>query len=122
MSSNIRIQRICEYCNNEFTARTTLTKYCSHTCNKRHYKAKIKQTKIDISNKETNSKVNSTTDRLKTKEFLTVEEVAVLLNCSKRTVYYHIKNGSINAMNLGKRLTRVKRSSLDDLFDSSGFS
>lgn len=117
MSSNIRIQRICEYCNNEFTARTTLTKYCSHTCNRKHYKAKVKQTKIDISNKKTKSKVNSTLDKIKVKEFLTVGEVAVLLNCSKRTIYRHINNGSIIAINLGNRLTRIKKSTLDNLFE-----
>ena len=117
MSSNIRIQRICEYCNNEFTARTTFTKYCSHTCNSRHYKAKVKETKIDISNQESKGKVNLTLEKIKTKEYLTVQEVATLLNCSKRTVYYHIRNGSIHATNLGQRLTRIKKSTLDTLFE-----
>ncbi|QCX38363.1 helix-turn-helix domain-containing protein [Aureibaculum algae] len=117
MSSNIRIQRICEYCNNEFTARTTLTKYCSHKCNSRHYKAKAKETKIDISNMETKGKVNIALEKIKKKEFLNVEEVALLLNCSKRTVYSHIRNGSIHAVNLGHRLTRIKKSTLDGLFE-----
>jgi len=89
MSSNIEIQRICEYCNKEFTARTTKTKYCSHKCNQRHYKAK---------------------------EFLTIIEVATLLNCSTKTIYRHIDKGNIKAVNLGQRLTRVKRSSLDKIF------
>ncbi|MFA6334291.1 MAG: CHC2 zinc finger domain-containing protein [Bacteroidales bacterium] len=31
MGSNIRVQRICQYCGKEFTARTTVTKYCGDT-------------------------------------------------------------------------------------------
>ena len=56
MSSNIEIKRVCEYCGNEFTARTTKTKYCSHKCNSRDYKKKIKEKKIQVSNKETSIK------------------------------------------------------------------
>lgn len=54
---------------------------------------------------------------LNSKEFLTVEEVALLLRCSKKTVYRFIKNGNIEAINLGERLTRIKRSTLDKLFE-----
>ena len=53
MSCKIEIKRICEYCNTEFTAKTTVTKYCSHKCNQRHYKAKVKEQKINKSNSET---------------------------------------------------------------------
>ena len=47
----IEVQRICQYCEQEFTARTTVTKFCSHTCNQRAYKAnkrdkKVKQSKL----------------------------------------------------------------------------
>jgi hypothetical protein len=35
MSSNIRITKVCEYCKNEFEAKTIATKYCSYTCNKK---------------------------------------------------------------------------------------
>ena len=116
MSSNIKVQRICEYCNNEFIARTTATKYCSHRCNQKHYKAKAKQTKIENSNKETFKKTLFPLERLKAKEFLTVKEVAILLDCSSKTVYRHIVKGNIEAVNLGQRMTRVKRSVLDKIF------
>lgn len=58
---------------------------------------------------------------LNAKEILTVKEVAALLNCSVRSVYRNINDGHIKAINLGNRLTRIKRSSLDDLFDRSKF-
>ena len=39
MSSNIEIDKNCEYCGKLYTARTLYTRYCSHTCNKKGYKA-----------------------------------------------------------------------------------
>ena len=50
MSSNIRVQRICQFCGKEFTARTTVTKYCSDVCAKRAYKARKRTEKVEISN------------------------------------------------------------------------
>ncbi len=54
MSSKIQIKRICEYCGNEFTAQTTVTRFCSHKCNSRAYKLKVKEMKVGKSNEETN--------------------------------------------------------------------
>ena len=117
MSSNIKVQRICQHCGNEFTARTTTTQYCGNTCSKRAYKARLQASKVEVSNKETQQIKNKPIEELKAKEFLTVREVAILLNCSLRTVYYYIENGNIKAVNLGQRITRVKRSDLDKLFE-----
>jgi excisionase family DNA binding protein len=116
MSSNIQIQRICLHCGNEFTARTTVTQYCGDNCAKKAYKARLKTIKIEASNQQTQHIKNQPIEDLKAKEFLTVREVAKLLNCSLRSVYYYIDNGTIKAVNLGQRITRVKRSELDKLF------
>jgi excisionase family DNA binding protein len=116
MSSNIQVKRICQHCNNEFTARTTVTKYCGDTCAKRAYKARLKVSKIETSNEQTQRIKNQPIEDLKAKEFLTVREVARLLNCSVRSTYYYIENGTIKAVNLGQRITRVKRSEIDKLF------
>ena len=116
MSSNIQVQRICQHCNNEFTARTTVTKYCGDTCSKRAYKARLKVSKIEASDKQTQQIKNQPFEELKTKEFLTVREVARLLNCSVRSTYYYIESGTIKAVNLGQRITRIKRSEIDKLF------
>ncbi|MCF8465128.1 MAG: helix-turn-helix domain-containing protein [Flavobacteriales bacterium] len=117
MSTNIRVQRICQHCGNEFTARTTTTMYCSHRCNSAAYKAKQRTAKVERSNKETQRKKNQPVEDLKAKEFLAVREVAQLLNCSVRSVYYYIESGTIKAVNLGQRITRVKRSEIDRLFE-----
>lgn len=117
MSSNIRIQRICQHCGNEFTARTTVTRHCSYACGKRAYKARLKASKIEGSNKQTQQIKNRPIEELKAKEFLTVREVARLLNCSVRSTYYYIESGTIKAVNLGQRITRVRRSDIDKLFN-----
>ena len=118
MSSNIKVQRICQHCNKGFTARTTVTKYCSDNCAKKAYKARKRGEKIKQSNNETVRVIQQPMEELKAKEFLTVREVAQLLNCSIRSAYYYIKSDTIKAVNLGQRMTRVKRSEIDRLFSS----
>lgn len=116
MSSNIEVQRICQQCGKEFTARTTVTQYCGDTCAKRAYKARLKAAKVETSNKETRLIKSKPFEELKAKEFLTVRDVATLLNSSIRTVYRLIEQGNIKAANIAQRKTLVKRSELDKLF------
>lgn len=116
MSSNIKIIRICEFCNNEFTAKTTVTRYCSHRCNSRAYKEKIKSKKIKKSNEETINIKTQFIEFLNVKEFLTVKDIAILMNCSRQTIYKIIDKGKLNAIKLNKKKIFVKRSDLDKLF------
>jgi excisionase family DNA binding protein len=113
MSSNIEIQRICQYCKSEFTARTTVTKYCSMKCTKAVSRDKTRNAKIEISNAQVRAvKVAPILD-LKAKEFLTVKETAFLFGCSKQNVYKAINTGKLTAVNFGIKITRVRRSDLD---------
>lgn len=116
MSSNIRITRVCEFCGNEFIAQTTRTRYCSHKCNSKHYKALQKGKKIEASNQETRLKLNADIEAVKAKEFLTVPDLAKLLNCSTRTAYNLINRGDLKAVKLSERKTLIKRSEIDKLF------
>lgn len=118
MSSNIEIARICEYCNIEFIAKTTVTRYCSHKCNSRAYKERIKSKKIEKSNEQTEKARNQPIDTLNAKEFLTVKDVTILLNCSRQTIYKIIDTGRLNAIKLNKKKIFVRRSDLDELFTS----
>lgn len=117
MSSNIEVQRICQHCGNEFIARTTVTRFCSHRCSSAAHKQKVRAGKVEQSNKQTQQIKTQPIEELKAKEFLTVREVARLLNCSVRSAYYYIESGTIKAVNLGQRITRVKRSEIDKLFE-----
>lgn len=116
MSSNLKIERICEHCGKAFTARTTVTRFCGDNCAKAAYKARQREAKIKASNEQTTAIKLKPMEDLKAKEFLTVREVAALLNCSVRSAYYFIENGNIEAINLKKRMTRIKRSEIDKLF------
>lgn len=117
MSSNIRIQRICEYCSEEFTAKTTVTKLCSAKCRKASYKQRKRTEKIELSNKETIRIKSQPIEELKLKEFLTVKDVSRLIGCSVKTVYRMIDNDSLKAVNLSKRITRVSRTELNRIFE-----
>jgi excisionase family DNA binding protein len=115
MTSYIQLKRICEFCSKEFNSKTTVTRFCSSTCRSRAGKMKIRSANIKVSNEETLQVKILQLEELKKKEFLTVRDVASLLSCSVRTVYYYIDNNTIEAVNIGKRMTRIKRSSIDKL-------
>ena len=119
MSSKIEVKRICERCGDEFTAKTTVTRFCSLKCNSKANKQQAKAAKIERSNAETLRIKLKPIEELKVREFLTVREVATLLNCSVRSVYNHIDNGRIQAINLSDRMTRIKRSDIDKIFEKS---
>lgn len=117
MSTNIRIQKICRHCGKEFTAKTTVTKYCSDNCAKRAYKARKRAENIKTSNKETYLIKTKPIEEIKAKEFLTVRDVSKLINCSRQTVYNLINSKKLKAVNILEKKTIVKRSDLDKLFE-----
>ena len=117
MSTKITVNRICQYCGKEFIAQKTTTRYCSMTCNRRDYKEKVRNQKVARTNKETKEVKTNHLEDIKAKEFLTVKDMALLLDCSVRSVYYYIESGKLAAVNLGQRITRIKRSHVDKLFD-----
>ena len=114
MSSNIQVQRICQHCGKEFTARTTVTQYCSDTCSKRVYKARLKVSKIEASNKQTQRIKNQPIEELKAKAFLSIADTCKLIGISRRTVYRMIERGELITGKAGKR-TIIRRSDLEQL-------
>lgn len=117
MSSNIRIEKFCEYCSREFIARTTTTKYCGDDCAKKAYKARQREENLLKSRHNSYKKKIAPIEELQIKEFLTVREAAALLSCSIRSIYYYIENGAIKAGNPSGRMTRIRRSEIDRLFN-----
>lgn len=117
MSSNITIQRICQQCGNDFTARTTVTKYCSPKCGKVFNKQKVRNLKIETSNKETMIVKNYSIENLKNREFLTVTQASKVIGCSRRNIYKMIKSNKLFATNILEKKTIIKRSEIDKLFD-----
>ena len=57
---------------------------------------------------------------LQCREYISVLEVTMLYGVSKDTVYRMIRKGVVLGINLGERLTRVRKSDFDNLFISKG--
>lgn len=109
MSSNIRINRICKYCGEVFVAKTFKTQFCSHSCNSKDYKKREKIRKIEESQEEyksdlKNSKSQSMNmEELKSKIYLSIAEVCLLVGMSDSTVRKFVKEGRLKTIRLGKK-------------------
>ncbi|WP_366183281.1 helix-turn-helix domain-containing protein [Flavobacterium ovatum] len=119
MSSNMSVTRICENCKNAFTAKTTQTRYCSLSCNSKHYKTKQRKKLIQITNDESFSKIHKIKEPVKDKDFLTVKEASLLLNMSTKTIYRLIERNDINSFNFSDRKTTIRRKDIDFYFDAN---
>ncbi len=124
MSTNIKIEKICQYCKKTFVAKTLNTKYCSHKCNSRDYKVRKKYEKLTGSlgenqdpSKTLPTPIGTYLNTLHEKQFLTVGDVSKLLGISKATIYRLIKDGDLKAVSFSERTTRIKRSEIDKLFN-----
>ncbi|MFI5141709.1 MAG: helix-turn-helix domain-containing protein [Bacteroidia bacterium] len=119
MTSHIRIQRICDYCKELFTARTTVTKYCSHLCAKRDYKKRAKEKRIDDSNKETALKLAIPLEEIRANDYLTVAEAATLIRVSRVSLYRVIWSGVLKAIKVRSKIIIVKKDFDDYLLKST---
>lgn len=115
MSSNIRIQKVCQYCGAEFIAKTTKTQYCGDKCAKRAYKARKRKEKLHNVKPVDQQKASYHQSTVEKKEYLSVAETCSLLGASRMTIYRQIKRGNIPAAKIGRR-TIIKRSELEKLF------
>ena len=114
MSSTIRLQKICRYCNNPFIAKTTVTLYCSDNCAKRAYKQRQRNEKIE-SSKQLETERTQYDPIIAQKEFLTIDEVCNLINASRWTIYRLIEKKKLKATKLGRNI-RITRQAIDELF------
>lgn len=127
MSSNVRLQKVCQECGREFIARTTVTKFCSHLCNGRYYKREKRSNYLDVALMkeraqralmavvETPKKgrprkqvipnnFNPSRSSPLTRELLDIEELAVVIGMSERTIHRLLKDISFPRLRVGKRL------------------
>ena len=120
MSSNMAIPKTCSYCGKAFIAKTTLTKYCGHTCNSRHYKQKAKEEKIQNSlvvQQQTLQTLQITnSNSLTSKNFLSVQDAAELICVSRWTINRMIKRGELQIHQFGRKKI-IQRTQIDQLFN-----
>ena len=114
MSSNIKIERICEWCGNRFMAQTTVTRFCSKRCSEHSYKERMRQKKMALSNMET-SQCNL--DRKsRDKDFLTPTETAQYLSVCRTYIYDSINRGRIKVTRIGRK-TLISKADIHAMFD-----
>jgi len=123
MNSTIKIKRICEHCQKEFEAKTTVTRFCSKTCNSAALKQKHRQTKIVKSNNES-IKIKDKQQigggvPVKDKEVLTITNAANYLSVSKRTIYNWLNSGLIVGKRMTNRKVLILKSDLLAVFESN---
>lgn len=118
MSSNIEIKKKCEWCDNDFIARTT-TAYCSHRCANLAYKDRVRKERIATYQKELSIKEhNEPLKDLELREFFNPIEAAKLLGISRATIYRYLADEVIKSVQL-KGKTLIRRKDIDTLFERS---
>lgn len=115
MSTKIQVQRVCDYCGTTFTAKTTVTRYCSHKCSNKAYKANLKKQRIEESNKKSQFAISIPFSELRAKPFLSIDETSRLLGVSKRTIYRMLDRNELTKGKAGKR-TLILQTDLDKIF------
>ena len=109
-ASKIPIKKVCEHCKQEFIALKTTTKYCSHRCNSRAYKAQKREERVrrtELSEQE--KKVSDIID----KPYLSISEAGRLLGISRNKIYRYIYSGNLKAYNLSSQRSIVKREDIE---------
>jgi len=119
MSSNLEIKKKCECCKKVFVAKTTTTRYCSHKCNSKAYKANKSKTKSSVLQKEHSIKSQAlkSVEELQKQDFFSVAETAMLLGLSRQTIYNFIADNKLKASHVTNRVCIIRRSDIDSMCD-----
>lgn len=131
MSTNIRLKKICQHCNQSFIAKTTVTKFCSDDCAKRNYKKRARDKKITDAILNANEKLAdaagkemsipesaSSIDRFN-REWLKIEDLSLLLGITERTLFRAMKRNGFPKVKIGRRLLFNKQKVMDYLISKS---
>ena len=93
------IKRKCKVCGEVFLAKTLDSQYCSPKCSKVAWKRKKDA-------KEKNEKQDRLAQHIPDiREYVSVKEAVAMFGVERTTLYRLIKNGTVPAINVGKRLT-----------------
>jgi len=92
------IKRKCKVCGEVFLAKTLDSQYCSPKCSKVAWKRKKDA-------KERNEKLDRLAQHIPDiREYVSVKEAVAMFGVERTTLYRLIKNGTVPAINVGKRL------------------
>lgn len=120
MRAKHSIKKVCEYCNIEFEANKSTTRYCSHRCNSRALKDAKRNEVVQLTEKLTKQKkVERLIKDISNQEYLSISETAMLLGVSRWTIYRYVVDGRIASKRLSERITRIKKTDLELFFSSA---
>ena len=101
------VNKRCTYCGKNFKAKTTKTKYCSHSCNAKHYKEKEREKRFNKLAEAGQSKFrshHSILQEIQSREFLSIEKCAMMLDVSMSTIRRLIEDGDLASFNIKSRV------------------
>lgn len=117
--SKYGVARICEYCNQPFIAKQVVTRFCSPSCNEKYNREQKKKQREEERQiailKEKRVKIAE----IQTRPYISIREAVSLYGVSKETIRRWILQNRISAVNPGKRLTRINRSEMDNIFSQA---
>lgn len=108
-ATKITVKRVCELCGKEFLSQKITTRFCSKDCANKAYKMRLRLKNVQQSEKQTEEKPVL---NLKDKEYLSVNEAAIVLGLSRRSAYNLIYKGILRATRFSEKLTIIKRSDI----------
>ena len=110
----LTLKKVCEWCGNVFYAQKVTTRYCSHTCNSRAYKANKRKERVKAAEALTYRTIQEKPiEQLKDRPFLSIAETATLLGLSLQGVYKQIYAGRLRASKITNRLSVVRREDIE---------
>lgn len=111
-----QIKKVCEWCGDIFYAQKITTRYCSHTCNSRAYKANKRKERVKTSEALTHRVIQERPiEQLRDRPFLSIAETATLLGLSLQGVYKQIYAGRLRASKITSRLSVVRREDIEQM-------
>lgn len=113
-AANFQILRICDECGATFMAKTVESRYCCKACTNRAY---AKRRKEKLKAEQLEKVVAAIPD---SREYITIAEAVAIFGISRETIRRLIHKGEIKAVNLGVRLIRIDRRSMEEKFPVKG--
>ncbi|MEJ7737527.1 MAG: helix-turn-helix domain-containing protein [Chitinophagaceae bacterium] len=126
MSSNIRINKVCQHCNKVFIAKTTVTKFCSDQCAKSNYKKRQKNARVDVSQADTERQLLDGKQQIRSvsgdssAEMVGTRGLSAVTGLSERTIFRLIKDPAFPRVKIGKRLLFKKDAVINYLTSKYG--
>lgn len=112
MNTKIPIQKVCEFCGEKFTAQKLSTRFCSNKCAGRNYKLVERQEKTMAAIRPlTDPNAGRTPIEVllnSNQEYFDIDEAAIILRVSRRTLYRLIETKQLKKKKLMSRAIILK--------------